>query len=158
MFRKKTTRWVMAMTMMGMMSAVEAQTIDKNWVRQNAANRFQARTAIRFANTTVNVYQRNNSPSPSLSFSEGLAPYKDAYINAAKDVGAPYVDVVSDSNAPRTRETCWGATAWMKMGNEKAFSEAVVQEVAKQGLPELGFFPGLAGGPYFSAACENLQH
>lgn len=99
----------------------------------------------------------------AFSFSGELAPYKDAYINAAKAVGAPYVDVVSNPNAPRTRDTCWGATAWMNTGNNGyAFNDAVLQEIGKQGLPELDLKTpsGKASAPsvpYVLKTCVNLE-
>jgi len=158
MFRKKATPWAMAMAMMGMTGAIEAQTIDKNWVRQNADNPRQARQAILFGNTQVRMAESLNRYSdngnPPLSFSEGVALYKDPYIDAAKAVGAPYVDIVSDPNAPRTRETCWGAAAWSETGNHgQEFNQAIVQEIAERGLPPIGMFPGTEKNIYIQNAC-----
>jgi hypothetical protein len=51
----------MAVAMMGMMGAGQAQTIDQNWVRQNADNPRQARQAISYANNTANVHERINA-------------------------------------------------------------------------------------------------
>lgn len=159
MFRKKATPWVMAMAMMGMMGAIEAQTIDKNWVRQNSNGPLDAMTTIFSANLEVKNaknFNRHGGISPGLSFFDGAAPFKDAYINAAKAVGAPHVDVVSSPTAPRTEQVCWETAAWIRTGNNgKAFNDAIVQEVAKQSDYKLNIIPGFENGVYLENACVN---
>lgn len=55
MFQKKCVKWGMAMTMLGMTGAIEAQTINKRWVRQNASSPQQAREAIQAANLVAQM-------------------------------------------------------------------------------------------------------
>jgi hypothetical protein len=156
MFRKKATPWVMAMAMMGMTGVSGAQTIDKNWVRQNADNPRDARGAISYANNTANVHERiNASPTSEGMYTLQPAEYYKGLGEAAQSVGAPHVDMITNHDIPRSRQSCWEAAAWSRVGDHsEELDNAIRSSLAKYGLVS-NALPHMEWASYPDAVCGN---
>ena len=146
----------MAVAMMGMMGAGQAQTIDQNWVRQNADNPRQARQAISYANNTANMNERiNASPRSKGMYTLQPAEYYKGLGEAAQSVGAPHVDMVTNHDIPRSKQSCWEAAAWSRVDDHsEELDTAIRSSLAKHGLVS-NALPHMEWASYPDAVCAN---
>ncbi len=146
MFRKKATPWVMAMTMIGMMGAVEAQTLEDQY--------FSQLPPIKRGLVNMRVNQLYNKMiDPLYPASDEV---KSIYATGAKNAGAPYVEDIY-TPPPDPEQHCRDVIAWSYVDNNGGKLNQSIEAAAKQYHEETGdtlyqFSYGLAS-TYYSSIC-----